>query len=80
MSWFAVSRSRRMAVLFLLGFSSGLPLMLTGQTLQGWLTAELVSLGAIGAVSLVGLAYTLKFAWAPLLDWFRVPFLRRRRG
>jgi len=78
--WFTVFRSRRMVVLFLLGFSSGLPLMLTGQTLQGWLTAEHVSLEQIGAVSLVGLAYTLKFAWAPLLDRFRLPFLGRRRG
>jgi len=60
--WFAVFRSRRMAVLFLLGFSSGLPLMLTGQTLQAWLTAEHISLEQIGAMSLVGLAYTLKFA------------------
>lgn len=68
MSWFAVFRSRRMVVLFLLGFSSGLPLLLTGQTLQAWLTAEHLSLRQIAAVSSVGLAYTFKFAWAPLLD------------
>jgi PAT family beta-lactamase induction signal transducer AmpG len=78
--WFRVFRSRRMAVLFLLGFSSGLPLLLTGQTLQAWLTAEQVSLRGIAAMSLVGLAYTLKFLWAPLLDRFRMPFLGRRRG
>jgi len=80
MGWFAVFRSRRMAVLFLLGFSSGLPLLLTGQTLQAWLTAEHISLSQIAAMSSVGLAYTLKFAWAPLLDRFQLPFLGRRRG
>ncbi|HEY0985946.1 MAG TPA: MFS transporter [Kofleriaceae bacterium] len=80
MSWFAVFRSRRMAALFLLGFSSGLPLLLTSQTLQAWLTAEQLSLDQIAAVSSVGLAYTFKFAWAPLLDRFRLPFLGRRRG
>jgi MFS transporter, PAT family, beta-lactamase induction signal transducer AmpG len=77
---FAVFRSRRMAVLFGLGFASGLPLLLTDQTLQAWLTRADVSLHDIGAMSLVGLAYTLKFAWAPLLDRFALPFLGRRRG
>jgi PAT family beta-lactamase induction signal transducer AmpG len=80
MAWLTVFRSRRMAVLFVLGFSSGLPLLLTGQTLQAWLTAEGVPLGRIAAVSSVGLAYTCKFAWAPLLDRFRLPVLGRRRG
>lgn len=80
MAWLRVFRSRRMAVLFVLGFSSGLPLLLTGQTLQAWLTAEGVPLGQIAAVSSVGLAYTFKFAWAPLLDRFQLPVLGRRRG
>jgi PAT family beta-lactamase induction signal transducer AmpG len=80
MGWFRVFRSRRMAVLFLLGFSSGLPLLLTGQILQGWLTAEHLPLSQIAAVSSVGLAYTFKFAWAPLLDRFALPWLGRRRG
>jgi MFS transporter, PAT family, beta-lactamase induction signal transducer AmpG len=80
MGWLAVFRSRRMAVLFVLGFSSGLPLLLTGQTLQAWLTAEGVPLGRIAAVSSVGLAYTFKFAWAPVLDRFQLPVLGRRRG
>lgn len=69
-----------MAVLFLLGFSSGLPLLLTGQTLQAWMTDAGVALGRIADLSAVGLAYTLKFAWAPLLDRYRLPFLGRRRG
>ncbi|HSN28892.1 MAG TPA: MFS transporter, partial [Kofleriaceae bacterium] len=77
---FAVFRSRRMAVLFGLGFSSGLPLTLTGQTLQAWATDAHVDLKAIAALSLVGLAYTLKFLWAPVFDRYRVPWLGRRRG
>ena len=69
-----------MGVLFLFGFSSGLPLYLTGQTLQAWMTSAGVALDKIAAFSLVGLAYTFKFAWAPLLDRFSLPFLGRRRG
>jgi PAT family beta-lactamase induction signal transducer AmpG len=80
MRWFAVFRSRRMAALLLLGFSSGAPLLLTGQILQAWLTAAHVSLAQIAAMSSVGLAYTFKFAWAPLLDRFHLPVLGRRRG
>jgi len=57
--WFTVFRSRRMAVVFLLGFSSGLRLYLTSQTLQAWLT-DRVTLSKISAMSLVGLAYTFK--------------------
>ena len=78
--WLSIFGSRRMAVLFLLGFSSGLPLLLTDQTLQAWLTGAGADLHQIGAMSLVGLAYTLKFAWAPLLDRFALPVLGRRRG
>jgi PAT family beta-lactamase induction signal transducer AmpG len=76
----AIFRSRRMSVLFALGFASGLPLYLTGQTLQAWLTDAGVPLPEIAAMSSVGLAYTFKFAWAPLLDRFRLPILGRRRG
>lgn len=69
-----------MAVLFLLGLSGGLPLLLTGQLLRAWLQSVDASVDQIAAFSLVGLAYTLKFAWAPLFDRFRLPFLGRRRG
>ncbi len=69
-----------MLVLFLFGFSSGLPLLLTGQSLQAWLTSAKVSLADIAAMSLVGLAYTFKWTWAPLLDRYALPFLGRRRG
>jgi len=64
----------------LLGFSSGLPLALTGGTLQAWMTVEGVDLGTIGIFTLVGLPYTLKFLWSPLLDRFVPPMLGRRRG
>ncbi len=73
--------SRKMAALLFIGFSSGLPFYLTSKTpLQAWLTKENVSLDAIAAFSLVGLPYSLKFVWAPILDRFIPPFLGRRRG
>jgi Arabinose efflux permease len=63
-----------------LGFSSGLPLVLTAGTLQAWLTVEGVDTRTIGLFTLVGLPYTLKFLWSPLMDCFVPPFLGRRRG
>jgi PAT family beta-lactamase induction signal transducer AmpG len=76
----SVFRDRNLAVILLLGFSSGLPLALTGQTLQAWLTVENVDLATIGLLTLVGIPYTWKFLWAPLLDRYVPPFLGRRRG
>jgi PAT family beta-lactamase induction signal transducer AmpG len=75
-----VFRTKRMAVLFLLGFSGGLPLYLTSQTLQAWMSSIGLDLGAIADLSAVGLAYTLKFLWAPLIDRYQLPLLGRRRG
>jgi PAT family beta-lactamase induction signal transducer AmpG len=63
-----------------LGFASGLPLALTAGTLQAWLTVTGVDLRTIGIVTLVGLPYTLKFLWSPLMDRFVPPWLGRRRG
>jgi MFS transporter, PAT family, beta-lactamase induction signal transducer AmpG len=71
---------RRIAVMLPLGFSSGLPLALTAGTLQAWLTMAEVDLRTIGVFTLVGLPYTLKFLWAPLMDRFVPPWLGRRRG
>lgn len=71
---------RRVAPLLALGFASGLPLALTGGTLQAWATIENVSLQEIGFLTLVGSAYTLKFLWAPLIDRYAPPILGRRRG
>jgi PAT family beta-lactamase induction signal transducer AmpG len=79
-SFLAVFRSPRLFWILLLGFSSGIPLGLTGTTLQAWMTKEKVDLAVIGIFSLVGLPYTVKVLWAPLMDRFIPPFLGRRRG
>lgn len=71
---------RRMAVALVMGFSCGLPLLLTLSVLQAWMKESGVNLTTIGLMSLVGLPYTLKFIWAPLFDRFTLPFLGRRRG
>ncbi len=73
------TRPRVIAVL-LLGFSSGLPLALTGATLQAWMTDSGVDLTLIGIFALVGLPYSIKFVWAPLVDRVRLPLLARRLG
>lgn len=72
--------TRRMATVSLLGFSSGIPLALTGATLQAWMKTENIDLTLIGLFSLVGLPYGWKFLWSPLMDRFAPPFLGRRRG
>ena len=72
--------STRMLVAFVMGFSCGLPLLLTISVLQAWMKEEGVDLTVIGFMALVGLPYTLKFVWAPFLDRFVPPFLGRRRG
>jgi MFS transporter, PAT family, beta-lactamase induction signal transducer AmpG len=73
----------RMAAMLGLGFASGLPFFLTGNTLGYWLRDEGTSLAAIGFLSWVGLAYSFKFLWAPLIDRLDAPLfgrLGRRRG
>lgn len=80
---FKTYSDRRMIAMLLLGFSSGLPFLLTGATLGYWLRDEGKSLTAIGVISWVGLAYSFKFLWAPLIDRASPPFLGRlgrRRG
>jgi PAT family beta-lactamase induction signal transducer AmpG len=72
--------SRRIFFVLLLGFSSGIPLALTGSTLQAWMASEGVDLAVIGVFSLVGLPYAVKYLWAPVMDRFVPPFLGRRRG
>uniref|UniRef100_A0A832EDN0 MFS transporter n=1 Tax=Desulfacinum infernum TaxID=35837 RepID=A0A832EDN0_9BACT len=79
-SWLTVYGRRHVLGLLGLGFSSGLPLALTGSTLQAWMSAEKVDIRLIGLFSLVGLPYTLKVVWAPLMDRFPAPWLGRRRG
>ncbi len=72
--------NRRIAVMLPLGFASGLPLALTGGTLQAWLTMAQVDPKTIGTFTLIGLPYALKFLWAPFMDRFTPPWLGRRRG
>jgi PAT family beta-lactamase induction signal transducer AmpG len=75
-----LDRAHRFIVVALLGFASGLPLALTGQAMQAWLSMEGLDVATIGFLSLVGLPYTFKFLWAPLMDRFDLPWLGRRRG
>ncbi|MBK9359626.1 MAG: MFS transporter [Rubrivivax sp.] len=75
-----MGRLYRLVIVALLGFASGLPLALTGQAMQAWLTTEGVDIATIGFLGLVGLPYTFKFLWAPLMDRFDLPWLGRRRG
>src|SRR5437870_4508884 len=73
----------KVGVMFMLGFSSGLPFFLTGNTLGYWLRDEGTTLTAIGFLSWVGLAYSVKFLWAPFIDRLDAPVfgrLGRRRG
>lgn len=72
--------SPRVYPLLVLGIASGLPLALTAGTLQTWATVENVSLSSIGFLTLVGMAYSFKFVWAPLIDRYLPPFCGRRRG
>lgn len=75
-----VALSARMLVALLMGFSCGLPLLLTMSVLQAWMKEEGIDLTVIGLMALVGLPYTLKFIWAPFLDRYSLPILGRRRG
>src|SRR6201999_3260417 len=76
----AVYLQRRGVVVLLLGFSPGLPLALSGSTLQIWMREAGVDLGTIGLFALVGTPYTLKFLWAPLVDALHVPLFTRAFG
>ena len=80
----AVYLQKRVLIVLFLGFSSGLPLALSGSTLLVWMRESGVDLGTIGLFALVGTPYTLKFLWAPLVDALHVPLLSkwlgRRRG
>ena len=75
---------RRVLVVLLLGFSSGLPLLLSFSTLSTWMREVGVDLTSIGLFALIGVPYTLKFAWAPVMDRLPLPpltrWLGRRRG
>ena len=76
----AVYNDRRQLFILLMGFASGLPLLLTLSTLSYWLASVGVDKTSIGLFALVGLPYSLKFLWAPVLDHVRLPWLSARLG
>lgn len=79
-TWREALFNRRMLICVFIGFSSGLPLYLLINLLPAWLRTEGVDLTAIGLFALIGLPYTWKFLWSPLLDRYAIPWLGRRRG
>jgi PAT family beta-lactamase induction signal transducer AmpG len=76
----AVYGQPRLLLVFVLGFASGLPLLLTLSTLAIWLAEQRVTLTTIGLFAMVGTPYTLKFLWAPVVDRVPLPGLTRRLG
>ena len=72
--------SRRMLVALIMGFASGLPLLLTKGVLQAWMKKEGIDLSLIGLTNLLAIPYSVKFLWAPFLDRYTIAFLGRRRG
>jgi Major Facilitator Superfamily. len=78
--WLEVFLQPKMMVIMGFGFASGLPLLLTKDTLQAWMTKDGINIETVVWFSLVSLPYSLKFLWSPLLDRFVPPFLGRRRG
>src|SRR6478735_2600510 len=77
---FAVFLDPRVLIILLLGFSSGLPLALSASTLLLWMKDVGVDLKTIGLFALVGVPYTIKFLWAPIVDAFQVPILSKALG
>ena len=76
----AVYFSARVGIVLLLGFSGGLPLALSAETLRVWMADRGVDVGTIGLISLASLPYTIKFLWAPLVDALPLPWLSHRFG
>jgi PAT family beta-lactamase induction signal transducer AmpG len=76
----AVYLRPRVLIVMFLGFSSGLPLALSGSTLQVWATEGGVDLRTIGLFAIIGTPYTIKFLWAPLVDALDLPLLSRPLG
>ena len=72
--------NKEVLISFLMGFSAGVPLLMTISILQAWMKESGIDLSTIGLFGLVGIPYSLKFLWAPFLDRFSLPFLGRRRG
>lgn len=78
--WLKVLFQKKMLIILGLGFASGLPLGLSGSTLQAWYAVDGVDIVTIGFLALVGQPYIYKFLWSPLVDNYPLPFLGLRRG
>lgn len=76
----SVYASARVVIVLLLGFSAGLPLALSAETLRVWMVDRGVDIGTVGLISLASLPYTVKFLWAPVVDALEVPWLSRLLG
>jgi PAT family beta-lactamase induction signal transducer AmpG len=72
--------TRRQLIILVMGFASGLPLLLTLSTLSFWLSKLGVDKTTIGLFALVGIPYTFKFAWSPIIDQLPIPVLTRLLG
>ncbi|MEH6581994.1 MAG: AmpG family muropeptide MFS transporter [Halioglobus sp.] len=79
-NWRQTILNKRMLICVFTGFTSGMPLYVLIQLVPAWLREGGVSLTEIGLFALVGIPYTWKFLWAPLMDRYIPPFLGRRRG
>lgn len=79
-TWHTAVFNKRMLICIFTGFASGMPLYVLFQLVPVWLREGGVSLAEIGLFSLIGIPYTWKFLWAPLMDRYVPPFLGRRRG
>src|SRR3989304_5969322 len=79
-SWTEILFTRKMLTCIFLGFSSGMPLYVLISLVPAWLRTNEVDLATIGLFALIGLPYTWKFIWSPLMDRYKLPFLGRRRG
>ena len=75
-----VYRNSRVLAMLFLGFSAGLPFLLVFSTLSAWLRFEGIERTTIGFFSWVGITYSIKFFWAPVVDRMPLPFLTRRLG
>ena len=75
-----VYREPRIVAMLFLGFSAGLPFLLVFSTLSAWLAQAGIERGTIGLFSWVGIAYSIKFFWAPVVDRLRLPLLTRTLG
>src|SRR5690349_11999826 len=70
----------RVAAMLFLGFSAGLPFLLVFSTLSAWLAQAQIDRGTIGLLSWVGITYSIKFFWAPVVDRLRLPLLHAALG